>query len=126
MKNKLMFNTISCLFLSSTILGTTFALTSCAQKINSFDKNVSDLVTQYRSALSDAIGDPYYGMYIDKEVPAIKKVCSDYLTKANDMKKNYINDLSIDGQIWLDSLIDEIQVKQELVNSNIHYLLTDQ
>ena len=125
MKNKLMFNTISCLFLSSTILGTTFALTSCAQN-NSLDKNVSDLVTQYRSALSDAIGDPYYGMYTDKEVPAIKKVCSDYLTKANDMKKNYINDLSIDGQIWLDSLIDEINVKKQLVESNIHYLLTDE
>lgn len=127
MKRKLLFSGISTLFIAGTILGSSLALTSCSnEKVNPFDKQVSDLVSQYRSALDSAISDPNYGMYTDKEVPEIQKVCSDYLTKANDMKKNNINDLSIDGQIWLDSLIDEIQVKQQLVSSNIHYLLTDQ
>ena len=128
MKRKLLFSGISTLFIAGTILGSSLALTSCSsnEKVNSFDKQVSDLVSEYRNELDNAINDPIYGMYTDTEKPNIITVCDFYLFKANEMKTEHGSDLSIDGQIWLDSLIDEIQVKKQLVESDIHYLLTDQ
>lgn len=111
------------------VLPTSLILTSCSKnnfdQIN-YDKNVSELVNSYRNELNTYIkGDSDYYIYNDDKVPGLLKICDDNLLKANQIKNNNWNSLSIDGQIWLDSLIDEISIKKQMIESNIHYLLID-
>ena len=90
------------------VLPTSLILTSCSKndsdQIN-YDKNVSELVNSYRNQLNTYIkGDSNYYIYNDDKVPGLLKICDDNLLKAYQIKNNNWDLLSIDGQIWLDSL----------------------
>ncbi len=82
------------------------------------DMKVNQLVKEYRSEFNNAAG----GLYTDKELPKLKEIVQKYLDKAN---LYLYADLSIDGKIWLNSFIDELETKMAVLDSNMHYLIVD-
>ncbi len=96
--------------------------TQQATTITYSDKKVSDLVNNYHNEYDKKIGDTDFFQYTDKEVPDLKELIDRY---SNEAKILSYDNLSFDGKIWLNSFLDELDTKKELLESNIHYLIVD-
>ncbi len=82
------------------------------------DKQVKTMVTEYRDKFDETAG----VLYTDAQIGDLKKLVDDYLDKASIFSYSV---LSVDGRIWLNSFIDELETKKVLLDSNIHYLILD-
>lgn len=108
-----------------TLLATPLVVVSCsgsttvaAQQF--VDENVSALVQEYNSEYKKAAGGNKYFQYTDDNKGKIIDVVKQYLKKADIMQ--YAN-LSVDGRIWLNSFVDQLETKLQLLESDIHYLI---
>ncbi len=82
------------------------------------DKKVKTLVDNYRDAFSEKAG----VLYTNAQLGDLKALVNDYLDQASIFS---YSELSVDGRIWLNSFIDELETQQVLLDSNIHYLILD-
>lgn len=106
------------------VVSTPLLVVSCSdsQKVvfNYDDKKVSEVVDAYRREFDKAANAGTFFCYTDEQVPQIISVIDEYIEIAGNM--SFYN-LSVDGRVWLDSFMDELLVKKQLVESNIHYLI---
>ena len=125
--NKRLLVTSSCIILGfGSIVIAPLTVVSCSStKSSNYGKTISELTTQYRTKLASVVKAPSeFYQYTSTDVPALTEICNEYLNQANELLNNE-KEMNIDEKIWLKSLIDEITVKKQIIESKIHLLIVD-
>ena len=124
-KNKKIRNTMLGVLGAFTLATTPLLVVSCSSgpsqaEIEANDKSVSTLVSDYNAAYDGVLAGQLFPLYTDANVGQLIQIVKDYLAKSEAMKTAM---LSTDGTIWLNSFIDKLQTKLQLLESGIHYLI---
>ncbi len=121
-------NTVFGVLGAFTLASTPLLAVSCSGDVNTTttvsteaaDRSVSTLVSDYDTAYDNVLKGQLFPMYTDANVDQLINVVNEYLEKCEIIK--YAN-LSTDGKIWLNSFVDKLQTKLQLLESGIHYLI---